>query len=41
LVRTIEDILARWKRMGIAIAIVAALHLAAVGGLWLLNSASR
>ena len=34
-------VLARWKRIGIAIAIVAALHLAGVGGLWLLNSASR
>ena len=34
-------LLARWKRLGIAIAIVAALHLAGVGGLWLLNSASR
>jgi hypothetical protein len=34
-------LLARWKRVGMAIAIVAALHLAGVGGLWLLNSASR
>jgi len=34
-------LLARWKRMGIATAIVAALHLAGVGGLWLLNSSSR
>jgi hypothetical protein len=34
-------LLARWKRMSIAIAIVAALHLAGVSCLWLLNSASR
>jgi hypothetical protein len=34
-------LLARWKRMPIAIAIVAAIHLAGVGGLWLLNSAFR
>ncbi len=34
-------LLARWKRMSIAVAIVVALHLAGVGGLWLLNSASR
>src|SRR4051812_13579597 len=34
-------LLARRMRMAIAVVIVAALHMAAVGGLWLLNSASR